>query len=107
MAGPDSPVAPEDRGIGIVFQDYALFPHLSVADNVAFGLQRLPRPARRGRVTSILEMVDLADLAVATPSSCREASSSAWRSRGRWRPSPRCCCSTSPSRTSTPTSGPR
>jgi len=63
VAGPGRMVAPEDRGIGIVFQDYALFPHLTVADNVAFGLQQLPRPARRERVASILEMVDLADLA--------------------------------------------
>jgi iron(III) transport system ATP-binding protein len=62
VAGPGRMVAPEDRGIGIVFQDYALFPHLTVADNVAFGLQRLPRPARRDRATRILEMVDLADL---------------------------------------------
>jgi iron(III) transport system ATP-binding protein len=62
VAGPGRMVAPEDRGIGIVFQDYALFPHLTVADNVAFGLQRLPRPARRERVAQILEMVDLADL---------------------------------------------
>jgi iron(III) transport system ATP-binding protein len=63
VAGPGQMVAPEDRGIGIVFQDYALFPHLTVADNVAFGLQRLPRPARRERVARTLEMVDLADLA--------------------------------------------
>ena len=63
VAGPGCTVAPEDRGIGIVFQDYALFPHLTVADNVAFGLQRLSRPARRERVARILEMVDLADLA--------------------------------------------
>ena len=63
VAGPGRMVAPEDRGIGIVFQDYALFPHLTVADNVAFGLQRLPRPARRERVARILEMVGLADLA--------------------------------------------
>jgi iron(III) transport system ATP-binding protein len=63
VASPERMVAPEDRGIGIVFQDYALFPHLTVADNVAFGLQRLPRPVRRERVARTLEMVDLADLA--------------------------------------------
>jgi iron(III) transport system ATP-binding protein len=63
VASPERMVAPEDRGIGIVFQDYALFPHLTVADNVAFGLQRLPRPARREQVVRTLEMVDLADLA--------------------------------------------
>src|SRR5436190_21454425 len=34
-------VAPRDRGIGMVFQDYALFPHLSVADNIGFGLAHL------------------------------------------------------------------
>jgi iron(III) transport system ATP-binding protein len=63
VAGPGRMVAAENRGIGIVFQDYALFPHLSVADNVAFGLQQLPRAMRRQRVDQILEMVDLAGLA--------------------------------------------
>ncbi len=55
-------IPPEARSVGVVFQDYALFPHLSVAANVAFGLVRLPRPERRERVARMLELVGLADL---------------------------------------------
>jgi iron(III) transport system ATP-binding protein len=50
--------------VGIVFQDYALFPHLTVGDNVAFGL---PRPARRSRVDEVLDLVGLRDLAPRYP----------------------------------------
>jgi iron(III) transport system ATP-binding protein len=51
---------PEKRRIGMVFQDYALFPHLSVADNIAYGLHGLPRGERRARVQQMLELVGLA-----------------------------------------------
>jgi iron(III) transport system ATP-binding protein len=55
-------VPPEARSVGVVFQDYALFPHLTVEQNVAFGLDRHPRPARRSRVGEVLDLVGLADL---------------------------------------------
>ncbi len=51
-------VPPERREIGLMFQDFALFPHLSVADNVAFGIKG-SKDARRARVVELLERVDL------------------------------------------------
>lgn len=56
-------VPPEARGVGMVFQDYALFPHLTVAQNVGFGLRCWPAPKRRARAREVLELVGLADLA--------------------------------------------
>lgn len=53
---------PEARGIGFVFQDYALFPHLNVADNVRFGLNRLPRGQAMARVEEMLALVGLQGL---------------------------------------------
>jgi iron(III) transport system ATP-binding protein len=52
-------VAPEDRGIGLVFQDYALFPHMTALQNVAFGLRGLPAGQRRARAHAMLEAVQL------------------------------------------------
>ncbi|MFA7666181.1 MAG: ABC transporter ATP-binding protein [Burkholderiaceae bacterium] len=52
-------VAPERRSVGIVFQDYALFPHLDVAANVAFGLRNRPPAERSERVAAMLELVGL------------------------------------------------
>ncbi len=50
---------PETRDIGIVFQEYALFPHLNVSQNVAFGLKKLPAKLRDERVMTVLEMVSM------------------------------------------------
>ena len=58
---------PERRGIGFVFQDYALFPHLSVRDNVRFGLRGVARKDRKGRVDEVLKLVDLAPFADRMP----------------------------------------
>jgi len=60
-------VPPEARRIGMVFQDYALFPHLTIAENVAFGLRALPRGERADRVAEMLELVGLADTARRAP----------------------------------------
>ncbi len=60
-------VPPESRGIGFVFQDYALFPHMNVLDNVAFGLRNVPKKKRRERVFEILDMVGLRNLHARLP----------------------------------------
>jgi iron(III) transport system ATP-binding protein len=52
-------VAPESRRIGMVFQDYALFPHLDVSGNIAFGLQNLKPKERNARVAEVLSLVGL------------------------------------------------
>lgn len=62
-----SDVAAERRRIGLVFQDAALFGHLRVSDNVAFGLRDLPRREREGRVADMLDLVGLAHCAQRHP----------------------------------------
>ena len=53
-------VPAEQRRIGMVFQDYALFPHMNVERNIAFGIQHLPAAQRKARVVEVLELVGLA-----------------------------------------------
>ena len=55
-----SDLPPQSRDYGILFQSYALFPNLTVADNVAYGLRNMKRQARQERVTEMLSMVGLA-----------------------------------------------
>ena len=67
ISTPEGMTPPEVRGVGMVFQDYALFPHMSIARNVGFGLAHLPRPTRQARIGEVLQLVGLADLAGRMP----------------------------------------
>ncbi|MBV2235315.1 MAG: ABC transporter ATP-binding protein [Sterolibacterium sp.] len=62
LASPCFSLPPERRAVGMVFQDYALFPHLTVAANIAFGLRRQATALRQGRVDELLETVGLTGL---------------------------------------------
>ena len=55
-------VPSRDRKVGLVFQNYALFPHLTVAQNIAFGMQALPKPQRPAAVANYLTMMELTGL---------------------------------------------
>jgi iron(III) transport system ATP-binding protein len=59
VSRPGMTLEPERRQVGMVFQDFALFPHLTVERNLAFGLRRLPRPERKHRTSELLRLVGL------------------------------------------------
>jgi iron(III) transport system ATP-binding protein len=67
VSAPGRLLPTEQRRIGMVFQEYALFPHLRVRDNVAFGLRHLSTDERTTQVRLMLEMVGLTDLAARYP----------------------------------------
>ncbi|WP_019613194.1 ABC transporter ATP-binding protein [Psychromonas ossibalaenae] len=60
-------ITPEKRKIGLIFQDYALFPHLNVFDNVAFSLNKLTALEKKERVNDVLSLVQLSDYAERFP----------------------------------------
>ena len=79
-------LAPQKRGVGFVFQHYAAFKHMTVRDNVAFGLtiRKRPKAEIRERVDTLLELVQLQQFGhryPAQPPRCTSASSSSTRSR--------------------------
>jgi len=67
ISTPEQLVAPEKRNIGMVFQDYALFPHLSLMDNVCFGIRHQNREQRHARGMEMLSLVGLEDLSQRFP----------------------------------------
>ncbi len=89
---------PYKRPINTVFQNYALFPHMTVAQNIGFGLEMLGRPKADIEARVERDAGAGADGGAAqprAPARSRAASSSGWRWPARWRRSPRCCCWTS------------
>lgn len=56
-------IVPENRGVGMVFQNYALFPHLTVAENISFGLHRMSRRERQKRLEEMLGLVKMQEYA--------------------------------------------
>jgi len=68
VANSDAYDKPEERNVGIVFQDYALFPHLSVEENIAFGLTEASERKTDERVSELLELVDLDEHRTKMPS---------------------------------------
>ena len=98
QAGKDISALPSShRDFGIVFQSYALFPNLTVAANVGYGLvsRGMPRVEIETRVNDLLRLVGLPDAGRNTRPSSRAASSSASPWPARWRFRPGSCCSTS------------
>jgi iron(III) transport system ATP-binding protein len=61
LSSPATHLPPEQRRVGMMFQEYALFPHLTAAQNVGFGLRRLARTERDARVGAMLALVGLAE----------------------------------------------
>ena len=97
-------VAPSERDIAMVFQNYALYPHMSVFDNIGFGLRmrKVPRAEIERKVNEVAGMLGLERCWTASRASFLAASVSAWRWVERSRDSRRCFSSTSRSPTWTP-----
>jgi ABC-type sugar transport system ATPase subunit len=100
---------PKDRNIAMVFQNYAIYPHMSVAKNIAFGLYTsgLSEADKRRRVEEVGKILGLEKLLDRRPPNSPAASASGSPSAAPWCATPRPSCSTSPCRTSTRSCAPR
>lgn len=67
LSSPTAMTPTEQRNMGMVYQDYALFPHINVSKNIAFGIRHLPKAEQQQRVEELLSLVQLADKANAFP----------------------------------------
>ena len=92
-------------GDRIVPQEGALFPHLSVARNIAFGIIEQPREKRRARVNELLELVGLQGMHERRPHQLSGGQQQRSRWPARWRPNPSWSCWTNPSARWTPSCG--
>ena len=95
---------PKDRNIAMVFQNYALYPHMTVYDNIAFSLrlQKMPEDVIYSKVTNAAEILASPNTSCASLGPCPAASGSVWPSAAPWSGIPRCSSWTSPSPTWTP-----
>ena len=99
-------IPPEKRGVGMVFQSYAVWPHMNVFDNVAYPLsiRHTPKAEIKSAVNRVLGIVHLSQYAERFPNQLSADSSSAWRSRELWWPNRSSCSWTSRCLTSTQSS---
>ncbi|ARJ38176.1 ABC transporter ATP-binding protein [Sporosarcina sp. P21c] len=67
IVGDNTYIEAEKRGVGMVFQNYALFPHLTVSENICFGLHKMKRPEKKKRLDEMLELVQLQEFAKRYP----------------------------------------
>jgi glutamate/aspartate transport system ATP-binding protein len=84
--------------VGMVFQNFELFPHMSITQNLAIAQVKVlgrSQDEAMDKGLKLLDRVGLKAQATSFPASCPAASSSAWRSPGRWRWTRSACCSTS------------
>ncbi len=102
-------LAPKARGIAMVFQNYALYPHMTVRENLAFGLKlsKLPKDQIDAQVNEAAKILELEELLDRLRASFPAARPSAWRLAARLSKNRMCSCLMSRSLTLTPSCAPR
>ncbi|WP_245298949.1 ABC transporter ATP-binding protein [Pseudotabrizicola sediminis] len=96
LSGPGWALEARKRRLNMVFQDYALWPHMRVTQIVGYGLAHLTRVERDARVAALLDQMQIAALADRLPSQVSGGQQQRVAIAGRWPPTPTCCCWTSP-----------